>query len=78
MLRQLQRKYGKNNVISQKYYKTAHGGRRADFLVRSGKKFFLVEVKSGNSRYTKSQKQKDEWIRKHLLINTHLYRKPRR
>jgi hypothetical protein len=76
--KQLVKKYGAKNVQVQKNIWTPHGDRRPDFIVKSKGTVFNVEAKSGGSRYTTSQRQKDEWIRRNLGINTYVYRKPAR
>jgi hypothetical protein len=78
LAKELAKKYGQQNVKAQVYTKTPYGGRRSDFLVNNGRSNWFIEVKSGYSRYTKSQKQKDQWIKSNFGTPTYLKRVPRK
>lgn len=76
--RNLTRKYGAENVRAQVTVNTPYGKRRPDFVVNNHGNIFYVEVKSGKSRYNKSQRQKDDWLFGNYKTKTYVYRKPAR
>jgi len=72
---------GKDNIWSESHgngfvFETPYGRREVDIAVRtSDNNLRLLEVKTGRSNYTRSQRRKDEWIKENFGFETSVLRR---